>query len=158
VHQQQIGGQVTITVGSGVTLATPPGRLPKTRCCGSVIRLSNTGGGNAWAVTGDLAYDISAGALATSGTIAITPTAQDIDVYTITPSGAATLSASGAPANKRITLVVTTSGTTSFTLTFGTGFKTTGTLATGTVTAKVFTISFIGDGTNFNETSRTTAM
>ena len=58
-----------------------------------------------------------------------------------------------------MTFVVTTSGTTSsFTITFGTNFKTTGTLATGTVTAKVFTVSFIGDGSNMCETSRTTAM
>ena len=55
-------------------------------------------------------------------------------------------------------LVITTSGASSFVLTFGTAFKTTGTLATGTVTAKVFTINFVYDGTNFNEVSRTTAM
>jgi hypothetical protein len=58
----------------------------------------------------------------------------------------------------RVSIVVTTANTTSRTLTFGTNFKTTGTLATGTVASKVFTISFIGDGTNLNEVSRTTAM
>jgi hypothetical protein len=54
--------------------------------------------------------------------------------------------------------IITTSGTTSYTLTFGTNFKSTGTLATGTTTAKVFVITFVYDGTNLNEVSRTAAM
>jgi hypothetical protein len=43
-------------------------------------------------------------------------------------------------------------------MTFGTGFKSKGTLATGTVTAKTFAIEFISDGTNLIETGRTVAM
>jgi hypothetical protein len=57
----------------------------------------------------------------------------------------------------RVVLILT-SGTTSFTITFGTGFKPVGTLATGTTAARIFAISFISDGTNLYETGRTAAM
>jgi hypothetical protein len=54
--------------------------------------------------------------------------------------------------------IILTSGTASFTITFGTGFKPTGTLATGTVSAKVFVVHWISDGTNLYEAGRTAAM
>jgi len=94
--------------------------------------------------------------LATSGTVTLNPRYNDL--FTCIPAGNITLNAMNAPVGQRIALVVTTAGTTSYTITFGTNFKTTGTLATGTVTAKVFVVNFVGDGTNFNEISRTTAM
>lgn len=56
------------------------------------------------------------------------------------------------------TLIVLTSGTTSYTMTFGTGFKSTGTLATGTVTARRFVFQFVSDGTSLIEASRTVAI
>lgn len=56
------------------------------------------------------------------------------------------------------TLIVLTSGTTSYTMTFGTGFKSTGTLATGTVTARRFVFQFVSDGTSLIEVSRTVAI
>jgi hypothetical protein len=56
------------------------------------------------------------------------------------------------------TVLILTAGASSFTVTFGTGFKPTATLATGTVAARVFALSFISDGTNLYETSRTIAM
>ncbi len=80
------------------------------------------------------------------------------DVFTLTPAQAETINATNISAGQRVNLVVTTSGTTSYTLTFGTNFKSTGTLATGTTTGKVFVVSFVSDGTNLNEVSRTTAM
>lgn len=95
-------------------------------------------------------------ALGTTGTISLDPTLGR--VFTVTPTGAITLNAASAPAGAVVYLVVTTSGTSSFTTTFSTKFKTTGTLASGTVSAKVFTITFIGDGTNLNEVARTAAM
>jgi hypothetical protein len=55
-------------------------------------------------------------------------------------------------------LSILTSGTTSYTITFGTGFKSTGTLATGTVTAQYFNITFVSDGSFLIETSRTVAI
>lgn len=79
-------------------------------------------------------------------------------VAKVTPTATATYTTTVAPAGSRATVVVVTSGTTSYTITFGTGFKTVGTLATGTVTAKTFAIDFVSDGTSMIETSRTTAM
>jgi len=80
------------------------------------------------------------------------------DVFTLTPAQTETINATNLTAGQRVSLVITTSGTTSYTLTFGTNFKTTGTLATGTVSAKVFVVAFVSDGTNLNEVARTTAM
>ena len=69
-----------------------------------------------------------------------------------------TLTTTVPAAGNKCTLVVVTSGTNSYTITFGTGFKTTGTLATGTVSGKVFLLNFFSDGTNLYELSRTTAI
>lgn len=79
-------------------------------------------------------------------------------VVKVTPTATATYTTTVAPAGSRASIIVLTSGTTSYTITFGTGFVTTGTLATGTVTAKTFVIDFVSDGTSMIETSRTTAM
>lgn len=84
-------------------------------------------------------------AFGTNSTVKVTPTATA--TYTTTVSAAGT----------ECTLIILTSGTTSRTITFGSGFKPISTLATGTVTAKLFTIKFISDGTNLIETGRTTA-
>lgn len=101
----------------------------------------------------------SKAALTAGATVSFAP-ASSVSCYTLTPGEAETINAvtAGAVAGRTYTLVVTTSGTSSYTLTFSTNFKVTGTLATGTVSAKVFVITFIFDGTNFNEVSRTTAM
>lgn len=80
-------------------------------------------------------------------------------VITITPTGACTFNASGGAQGARCTFLVTTSGTSSFTLTFSSNFHTTATLATGTTTAKIFAVSFVcRDGTVWVETGRTAAM
>lgn len=79
-------------------------------------------------------------------------------VVSVTPNATATYTTTVAPAGARATIIVNTSGTSSYTITFGTGFKTTGTLATGTVSAKTFVINFVSDGTTMIETGRTTAM
>ncbi|WP_395746615.1 hypothetical protein [Prosthecobacter sp.] len=98
-------------------------------------------------------------ALTSATTISVTP-GSSVSAYTLTPAHTATINAvtTGAIAGRAYYLVVTTSGSSSYTLTFGTAFKTTGTLASGTSSGKVFVIHFIFDGTNFNEVSRTTAM
>lgn len=86
--------------------------------------------------------------------VTMTPT-----VITITPTGACTFNGSGGLAGQACTFIVTTAGATGFVLTWGTNFKTTGTLATGTVAGKVFTVSFVcKDGTLWVETGRTAAM
>lgn len=95
-------------------------------------------------------------ALASAATVAFAPTTV---VTTHTPSQSETINfAAPGAAGTEIFLEVVTSGTTSYTLTFGTNTKTTGTLATGTVSAKTFIVSFVSDGTNWVETARTTAM
>jgi hypothetical protein len=107
-------------------------------------------------VTAELKPDASA--LATTGTIAVTP--GSFDVYTITPTGACTFNSTGGVAGRRCSFIITTSGTAAFVLTFGTNFKSAGTLSTGTVTAKVFVVRFVcKDGTLWVEDgARTVAM
>ncbi len=100
----------------------------------------------------------SAGATtpATTGTMGITM--DYLRVITITPTGACTFDASGGFAGQPVTFVITTSGVSSFNLTFGANFKSQGVLATGTSSGKVFTVSFIYDGVKWCEISRSSAM
>lgn len=95
-------------------------------------------------------------AIGDTGTVSLDPVLGD--VFTSGPTGDMTINAASGLRGARVTLVITTVNTTPRTLTFGTNFKSTGTLSTGSASGKVFTISFIGDGTNLNEVSRTTAM
>lgn len=78
--------------------------------------------------------------------VKVTPTQND--TYTTTVPAAGNIA----------TLLILTSGTSSYTITFGSGFKTTGTLATGVTSARIFVLQFISDGTNLYELSRTVAM
>lgn len=78
--------------------------------------------------------------------------------FTLTPAQDETINATTVGAQGQILIIkILTSGTTSYTLTFGTNFITTGTLATGTTTAKTFMIAFLSDGTNYIELFRTAA-
>jgi hypothetical protein len=95
---------------------------------------------------------------ALSGTSGAVTATMDSRLKTLTPAGNCTINATGGVLAQACTFDITTSGTSSYTLTFGTSFKSTGTLATGTVTAKKFTVSFIYDSTNWCETGRTAAM
>ncbi len=76
----------------------------------------------------------------------------------VTPTATATYTTTVPAAGTHCHMVILTAGSSSFTLTFGSGFKPTGTLATGTVTSRVFVVAWISDGTNLYETSRTAAM
>lgn len=79
--------------------------------------------------------------------------------FTLTPAQDETINATTVGAQGQILIIkITTSGTTSRTLTFGTNFVSTGTLATGTTSGKVFQIAFLSDGTNYVELFRTGAM
>jgi hypothetical protein len=93
-----------------------------------------------------LSNGTTAMALGTNSTVKVTPNATATYTTTVPAAGCEAF------------LIILTSGTNSYTITFGTGFKTTGTLVTGTVTAKVFVLEFISDGTTLNQISRTTAM
>ena len=86
---------------------------------------------------------------------------QQLSLYTVvqnTISANVTMTTDVATPGSRADIIIVTSGITSRTVTFGTGFKTTGTLATGTVAAKYFVISFVSNGNFMIETSRTVAM
>lgn len=80
-------------------------------------------------------------------------------IFQITPGETMTINAvpDGLP-GQQYELHVVTSGTSSYTITFGTNFKSTGTLASGTADAKRFVVSFTSTGTTLVETSRTAAM
>lgn len=76
----------------------------------------------------------------------------------VTPNANATYTTTVPAAGQMCTLIILTSGTSSYTITFGSGFKSTGALASGTTTARVFVIHWISDGTNLYESGRTAAM
>jgi len=75
-----------------------------------------------------------------------------------TPTSTRTVTTTVPRAGMRRTLILLTSGTTSYTYTFGTGFKSAGTLATGTASGKYFVLEFVSDGTYLIETRRTAAL
>jgi len=80
------------------------------------------------------------------------------NVVRVTPNANATYTTTVPAAGTRLTLIILTSGVTPYTITFGTGFKTTGTLVTGVTSARYFMVSFVSDGTNVLETARTIAI
>jgi hypothetical protein len=96
----------------------------------------------------------SAATPATTGTMTINMTTA---VITITPTGACTFNAAnGGTAGQHVTFAITTSGTSSFTLTWGTNYRKTGTLATGTTSARFFAVTFVCVGSNiWQEIART---
>lgn len=98
------------------------------------------------------------GAAATSATTGTMTVNMTSSIITITPTGACTFNASGGVAGQVVTFAVTTSGVTSFVLTFGTNFRKVGTLATGTTSARFFSVTFrCIDGTIWQEIGRTAA-
>ncbi len=76
----------------------------------------------------------------------------------VTPNADATLTTTVPPSGSTCFLIINTRGTTSYTITFGTGFRSTGTLATGTVSARSFVLEYVSDGTSLIETRRTAAI
>ncbi len=88
------------------------------------------------------------------------PTSVDVtlaSVYTVTTvnaTGSVTFNATaGGTAGQEMTILITNDATSAKTITFGTNFKTTGTL-TASAASRQTTISFRSDGTNFLETGR----
>ncbi len=76
----------------------------------------------------------------------------------LTVTAARTLTTTVPPAGCQAHTIILTSGTSSYVITFGSGFKPTGTLATGTTSGRVFVVHWISDGTNLYESGRTVAM
>jgi len=94
-------------------------------------------------------YAVVAGAalaLGTNTTVSVSPTSNTTYTTTVPVAGSVR------------TIIVRQTTATSRTLTFGTGFKPVGTLATGTTTGRVFVVNWISDGTNLYEAGRTAAM
>jgi hypothetical protein len=94
-------------------------------------------------------------------TVNINNVAQSLDKFTYVRnviSTNITLTTAVAVVGARSDIVIENGINASRTVTFGTGFKTTGTLDTGTVSGKLFIISFISDGNFMIETNRTGAM
>jgi hypothetical protein len=58
---------------------------------------------------------------------------------------------------QQMTVMIDTVGTTSYTLTFTTNFRTTATLASGTTAARRFVVTFVSDGLVWTEQARTAA-
>jgi hypothetical protein len=97
--------------------------------------------------------------------VALTPSANVAincalsNVFTLTPAQAEAITATGMVAGQYVDLIILTSGTSSYTLTFSTGIKTgTTTLATGTASGKYFLIHYVANATLLIELSRTAAL
>jgi hypothetical protein len=147
-------GKFVAWLSSGVGQWLTPLQLPTGGTAGQIpIKNSSTDGDASWA-------DLPGPSL-TGNDLSATTGAVDYDgvsdVMTVVPTGNITLNAPS-PTNKTISLIVTTSGTTSYTITFGTNFKSEGTLATGTVSGKAFIVKFDGNSGTFYEFARSAAL
>lgn len=101
--------------------------------------------------------------LTPAATISLNPNVEHYtegaQIFQFTPGETTTINAiSGGTPGRLYVIQFITVGTTSYTTTFGTNFKSTGTLASGTTAAKQFTVTFVSDGINLVEIGRTAAM
>lgn len=76
----------------------------------------------------------------------------------VTPSGSVTLTTTVPAGGTHCHVLLVQSSTSAKTITFGSGFKPTGTLALGTTASRVFVVGWVSDGSNLYETGRTAAM
>lgn len=114
----------------------------------------NIGGG---AVVGENTDTVTA--LTAGSTITVDHSLGNVFTLSQTDGTAATLNATNVDNGAPLYLVVTTTGTTGETLTFGTNFKAVGSaLAVGTANAKKFVVTFRGIGGSLVETARTAAI
>jgi hypothetical protein len=99
-------------------------------------------------------------ALTAGSTVTWTPVL-GTNIYTLTPAQAETINMGTVPSGcvgSQVVLIITTSGTTAYTLTFGTNMKSQGTLSTGTTSGKTFILEYlIYSTTAVYEMSRTSA-
>ena len=143
---------VSGTFSGGTINNTPIGQATASLGAFTVLTASTslTVSGNSTSTT---LYD-AIQTLSTGATISLDPTTGGL--FNLTPIQSSTINVASVPAkHQRIVIHVTTSGTSSYNITFGTNLKSTGTLATGTVSGVTYTIGFEGNGTNFYETGRT---
>ena len=76
----------------------------------------------------------------------------------LAPTSTRTLTTTVPPAGEIRQLILFQSNTTAKTMTFGSGFKTTGTLALGTTANRYFTLIFVSDGSKLIQIARSTAI
>lgn len=102
----------------------------------------------------------TATALTAGSTVTWTPIL-GTNIYTLTPAQTETINMGTIPSacvGTEMTLIITTSGTTAYTLTFGTNLKSQGTLSTGTTSGKIFQLKYTIYSTSaVYESSRTIA-
>ena len=149
-------GDQTITLTGGVT-GSGTGSFAATVVTNANLTGAVTSAGNATSYATAVPFSLGgigacAATSATTGTMTVSMTTPCI---TITPTGACTFNATGGVAGQTISFLITTSGVSSFTLTWGTNYHKTGTLATGTTSARFFAVTFCYDGTTWWEISRT---
>lgn len=139
-------------VSAGASAAPAWGTLPVSGGGTGVTTSTGTGA----VVLGTGAVISQSNAVRAAGTLALAfATNQFVQV---TPNAAGAFTTTVPVVGTTCTLIVLTSGTTSYGMTFGTGFRTTAALATGTVTAQRFVLQFVSDGTSLIPTIRTAAI
>lgn len=145
------GSVATPTTTPAITVTVGAGAITNTQLAGSIDLATKT--------TGILPFASNAGtSAATSATTGTMTVTMNTKLITIVPSGSCTFNGTGGVTGQECIFVITTSGASSFVLTWSTNFKTTATLATGVTTAKIFCVSFIcTNGTQWVETGRTAA-
>jgi hypothetical protein len=108
-------------------------------------------------VVGRLVQNATPVALVSSGG-AISLDCSKGDNFLHNPTEDTTISPINLAPGQYITIMVVTINTTTRNLTFGGNSKSTGVLASGATSGKTFIVTFLSDGTNLYEVSRTTAM
>ena len=97
--------------------------------------------------------------LTPSGTVAISASTTNLQqVCTLTPGQTESITISGGQYGQSLYLLILTSGSSTYTLTFSTGFHPASTLATGSTSGKYFMLHFVNVGGTYFEVSRTAAM
>lgn len=91
-----------------------------------------------------------------AATMSIDPSIAPIFRWTPTQAETINVTSPGKPFELLVFLIDAVGGS-SFTVTFGTNLRSTGTLATGTSTGKRFLVAFMSDGTTWSEFTRTAA-
>jgi hypothetical protein len=154
-------GQATPAAGSFTTLTASGNVAVNTNKFTVTAASGNTVIAGTCAVAGKLTAPVIGSGAAVVVTPGATPAidATQGKIFTVTPAEHEAFTTTGGVVGQEIFLIVTTSGTSSFNLSFTTGFgANAGTLATGTTNAKKFVLKFVHDGTSFVEVSRTAAM
>ena len=148
------GAQVAITNAGAVFIAPFSGQVATVSGPLTVTGITTASAG--LSVSGRSVPFATKTALTAGATVAIDSTLGNF--FTLTPAQDEAINATTVGVQGQVLIIkILTSGTTSRTLTFGTNFLSTGTLATGTTTAKTFMIAFLSDGTNYIELLRTAA-